>query len=293
MTAEKRAEKMFITDLDGTLFRSNHTFAQKDIQTLEDLKGMNIVRVIATGRSIYSLQRSINIKLPVDYLIFSTGAGIAEYPDPFDNILTKNSLSAAETQEAAFCLEDLGLDYMIQNLIPDNHKFSYRYKSKNNDDFITRLEFYKKHCSPVKGAISLIGESSQLLAIVPENKGDDMLGIIRERLHQFNVIKATSPFDGKTIWIEIFPKDTSKSSACSWLAGHLGISRANTIAIGNDYNDEDLLSWAGNAFVVDNAPETMKNCFHTVASNNDCGVTEAAKTGLDLLKPVTNKSVEY
>lgn len=275
-------EKMFITDLDGTLFRSDNTFSKKDIQTLETLKEMKVVRVIATGRSIFSLQRSVKIDLPVDYLIFSTGAGIAAYPDPFENILKKKSLTANETRYAAEFLESLGVDYMIQNIIPDNHIFSYSYKSKNNDDFKTRLKFYKNHCFPLKGNINQIGESSQLLVIVPKNKANEILEIIKEKLYHFNIIKATSPFDGKTIWIEIFPKGTSKSSASSWLASQLGICQKDTIAIGNDYNDEDLLAWAGNAFVVENAPQDMKNSFNIVASNNNCGVTEAAKTGFSI-----------
>ncbi len=81
------------------------------------------------------------------------------------------------------------------------------------------------------------------------------------------------------MWIEIFSRGTSKGNAVSWLSNYLGISRENTIAIGNDYNDEDLLSWVDRGFVVNNAPSDLKNRFHTVASNNNCGVTEAIKTG--------------
>jgi Cof subfamily protein (haloacid dehalogenase superfamily) len=272
--------KMMITDLDGTLFRSNHTFSKTDIQTLEDLKDAGVVRVLATGRSIFSIKRSITQKLPVDYLIFSTGAGIACYPEPLENILKSNSLSIDETKYIVAFLESLGVDYMIQNVIPDNHIFSYRHRSNNNIDFQTRLAFYKGYSSALD--FSNIRKSSQLLVIAPENKGNDIFEQIKEELHQFSVIKATSPFDGKTMWIEIFCRGTSKSNAVSWLSNHLGISRTNTIAIGNDYNDEDLLSWVDKGFVVNNAPSDLKNRFHTVASNNNCGVTEAIKTGFGI-----------
>jgi hypothetical protein len=46
--------------------------------------------------------------------------------------------------------------------------------------------------------------------------------------------------------------------------------------VGNDYNDLDLLEWAAHSFVVENAPDDMKNRFETVSSNNNGGVAEAA-----------------
>jgi hydroxymethylpyrimidine pyrophosphatase-like HAD family hydrolase len=45
--------------------------------------------------------------------------------------------------------------------------------------------------------------------------------------------------------------------------------------VGNDYNDLDLLEWAGSSFVVANAPPDLTDRFPTVASNDDCGVAEA------------------
>jgi len=36
----------------------------------------------------------------------------------------------------------------------------------------------------------------------------------------------------------------------------------------------DLLEWAAHSFVVDNAPEDMKNRFETVCSNDNGGVAE-------------------
>ena len=43
---------LFITDFDGTLLRTDRTLDEKDLETLEKLGRMNIVRVIATGRSL-------------------------------------------------------------------------------------------------------------------------------------------------------------------------------------------------------------------------------------------------
>jgi hydroxymethylpyrimidine pyrophosphatase-like HAD family hydrolase len=58
------------------------------------------------------------------------------------------------------------------------------------------------------------------------------------------------------------------------------MNRGNVLAIGNDYNDMDLLSWAKTSFVVSNAPAELKNLFPSVASHNECGFTHAVEKWL-------------
>ena len=273
---------MFITDLDGTLFRSDRCFSAHDVAMLEKLGHMGVTRVLATGRSIFSLERAISGPFPVDYLIFSTGLGIAHYPDPKTRILKSESLSAGETGHIVSVLENLSVDYMIQKPLPDNHVFSYRYAGNGNPDFFTRIAAYKHHCQPVSDNPKKFGPSSQVIVVVPGLNAVDIMDQIKEDLNDFNVIKTTSPFDGQTLWIEIFPLCVSKGKSAAWLAQTLGINRKHTVAVGNDYNDEDLLEWAENAFVVENGPDDLKKKFSVVSSNNNDGVSDAIKSGFYL-----------
>jgi hydroxymethylpyrimidine pyrophosphatase-like HAD family hydrolase len=81
-----------------------------------------------------------------------------------------------------------------------------------------------------------------------------------------SLIRATSPLDGHSIWIEAFAPDVSKSRAAAWIAHVRGMAQANTLAIGNDYNDWDLLRWVGRAAVVHDAPAAMRCEFASVTS---------------------------
>ena len=101
---------------------------------------------------------------------------------------------------------------------------------------------------------------------------------MREALPGLSVIQTTSPLDHTSTWIELFHPDVSKSSTAAWLAAELNVDPMDTMAIGNDYNDQDLLAWAADSFVVENAPSDLRARFQTVASNNDCGVAEAVAT---------------
>lgn len=270
---------LFITDFDGTLLRSDRTLADKDLETLQQLGDMNIVRVIATGRSLYSLNRAVDSSLPIDYIIFSTGAGVIKYPE--GDLLRKVDLDPDVVHSTIKTLMEEKLNFMVHRPVPDNHKFAYWSFRTDETDFFRRIELYKECSWPLDGDYNGFGPAAQLLAIVPKSRVTDLLDSLRNKLPQLTIIRTTSPLDGTSTWIELFHPDVSKSRAADWLADHLGIHREQTLSVGNDYNDLDLLEWADRRFVVDNAPQDLRDRFPAVSSNNHCGVTEAVKLWLE------------
>lgn len=265
---------LFIMDFDGTLLRSDRTIAAIDRAALAKLGELGIVRVIATGRSLFSFNTVAVADLPLDFVIFSTGAGVLQYTG--GDIVRKASLEPREVERASEILKAYRLDYMIHHAIPHNHKFAYFRSNSKNADFDRRLKIYSQHAEPLSEIANGFGPATQLLAVVPVRGGNAVLETIRRALPDYNVIQTTSPLDGESTWIEIFPATVSKSLTAAWLAGELGIDKQRAVSVGNDYNDLDLLEWTDRSYVVDNAPPDLKKRFTSVASNNDGGVAEAA-----------------
>jgi len=170
---------------------------------------------------------------------------------------------------------------MIHRAIPENHMFAYFRSGSKNDDFERRLNLYHQHAEPLADTLKGFNLATQLLAVVPAGDGKSVLAKIRGELPDFSVIQTTSPLDGISTWIEIFPKSVSKSLTAAWIADQLQIDRQRIVSVGNDYNDLDLLQWAHTSYVVDNAPADLKARFTSVASNNDGGVAEAARRWLE------------
>ncbi len=273
---------LFITDFDRTLLRNDKTIGSKDIKALEVLGRAGVIRAIATGRSLYSFEKAINLLgfsgdlrlFPVDYVIFSTGAGIMDYRTK--NIIRNISLDPDETAYVAGYFQGCRFDYMIHSPIPDTKNFVFKFHGDPNPDFFARIRLYNEFCSSLDdGSADHFGRSTEVLAIIPGSKARGVDEKIKKDLSGFSVIKATSPLDHKSVWIEVFPLSVSKSMASSWLAGKLGIKVENIVSIGNDYNDLDLLKWSGTGFVVDNAPDDLKREFNIVSSNNKNGVAQA------------------
>lgn len=279
-----KAKRLFVTDLDGTLLSDDRRIAPEDLAALAHLRQLGVLVAVATGRSDYSFARLIDqlaadpagpAHLPADYIIFSTGAGIMDYPG--QNLLQSFSLGPADVRLVAGVLDSLHLDYMIHQPVPDTRSFFYRLGGAgDNPDFERRLRLYNGHAAPLSpAALAANPGATQVLCIAGAEAGHRIAGQLAARLGQFSVIKATSPLDGHSIWIEIFAPAVSKSQAVKWLAGELGIARQQVCAVGNDYNDEDLLRWAGHGFAMANSPRSILACFPVVASNNHAGVSLA------------------
>lgn len=273
---------MFITDFDGTLLTDDRRIRGRDLDTLAGLRAAGVTTVIATGRSLYSFRRALKHMglgtkdLPLDYLIFSTGAGVMAWPG--DQLIRSCSIPRDGVLEIAACFDRLGYDYMIHKAIPDTSYFLFKFRSGDNPDFVRRLAMYSSFGTPLGMEDTMYGQATEVLAIVPSGLSRAQLDALRRELSGFSVIIATSPLDHKSLWIEVFPSGVSKSASAQWLALHLGVGRGRVTAVGNDYNDEDLLDWSGQGFLMDNSPDALKNKFLPSGSNNECGVSQAAKS---------------
>lgn len=274
----ERPGGLFVCDFDGTLLRSDRSFSNADMKALSRLGALGIIRVIATGRSIYSLNTIAISALPVDFIIFSSGAGVVQHPG--GHIIRKVSLETHEVDRAIAILQADDLDFMVHRPIPDNHVFAYFESTPANEDFKRRIALYSQFAFPLDENADGFGPATQLLAILPPGDSRPVLDDIRKKLPDFNIIQTTSPLDGQSIWIEVFPPNVSKSLAVAWLTAEFGLDSGQTLSIGNDYNDLDLLEWTASSFVVENAPDDLKNRFPVVASHNDSGVAEAVQRWL-------------
>ncbi len=266
-------KKIVVTDLDGTLLRSNKTVSDADLNTLIKLKESGFLRVIATGRSLFSAKKVLDTDFPIDYLIFSSGAGIMDWRNK--EIIKAQHLSVFEVEKVYNYLNSLDVDFTIQRKIPFNHEFLVIRKNRENPDLSRRMDIYKGFCREYHADSDKLEESCQFLLIVPEPQWNKIFNQIKKKFNDLKVIRATSPLNGKSVWVEIFPISVSKANASNWLAAKFQIEQKDSFAIGNDYNDLDLLNWSNHSLVVENAPLELKQSFKTTNSCDNNGFSNA------------------
>ena len=262
--------KIVFTDLDGTLLNSQSKCSEENLSALHSLSQKGIVRVAATGRNLFSVHKVLSMDFPVDYLIFSSGAGIMDWKHK--RILLSQSISSNTVAIISKKLKSSNLDFMIHYPIPENHYFVYHASGKDNPDFYRRIEIYKNFAEVMNFSPETFGSACQILAVIP--KDVSLFEKINYMFPHIQVIRATSPIDNHSIWIEIFPVGVSKGLAAEWLCNYLGINQKYSLSLGNDYNDIDMLEFTQHSYMVANSPDELKKNYKVCLDNNSNGFAE-------------------
>ncbi|GMQ76243.1 MAG: 5-amino-6-(5-phospho-D-ribitylamino)uracil phosphatase YwtE [Gammaproteobacteria bacterium] len=267
---------MVVTDLDGTLLDAQARLGSANRRALERLGETGSLRVVATGRSLHSAEQVLDAAFPIDYLVFSSGAGILEWRGR--ELLAAHEMRSEHARGALDLLLSKGLAFMVHLGIPDNHHFYFHRPpgrvAGENPDFDRRCQRYADFAQPLDGRDVEGLRVSQFLAIEAPGR-ESLYDALVTELDHLNVVLTTSPLDHRSRWIEIFPPAVSKSQAAEWLRARHGVAHHDVVAVGNDYNDRDLLEWARYSYVVANAAPSLKARYAVVASNDDQGFAEA------------------
>lgn len=263
--------KLVATDLDGTLLDDQQVVSPENMDVLHRLKEQEIVRVIATGRSYYSFKQVIPADFPIDYLAFSTGAGIMHWPGK--KLIYSRYLHAEKVEAIARLLSMEKIDFMIHHAIPNNHYFDYCRFGYHNPDFDRRCNHYGAFGTARNPSELNYFNATQILAVFPPEKLN-LFESTASAMKGVKVVKTTSPLDKTSFWMEIFPSEVSKGKAIEWLCDYEGIDVQNTLGVGNDFNDLDLLRSTKYSYVVENAALPLRQEFTPTVSNNDHGFAE-------------------
>ena len=266
--------KMVITDLDGTLLQSDHTISPKDSATLEKLGNSGVCRVAATGRNLYKVRLVLNESSPFDYVILSSGAGIMDWKT--QKMIRSLSIPFETTKEIVHFLINGNYNFKVSRELPDNHNFGW-WESYSCPE----LERYVEHHQKMGDAVRIDPEhlfgSSQLLMFF--ERESDQFELVKEKIRstfpELSLIKTSSPLDPGYIWMEIFPNGVSKAHGIEEICRITGIGRENTLGIGNDFNDLEMLDFTHHSYVVDNAPDELKSKYLVSLAHYEDGFSHA------------------
>jgi len=277
---------LLVTDLDGTLLDGDQRIGDASDAALRAIGERDVVRAVATGRSLHSVLRVLRTDAPIDYLIFSSGAGAVRFEaGALEQMLVSRSLDETSVRRAATECVTRGMNVLVHAAVPASHRFGYVRQHGDTDCLDGRIERYRPDARTLPldddGGVRWDGPACQVLALPAPGDPDAQHRALSDALPGLHVVRTTSPLDGRSLWLEVFPAGVSKASAAQWLAAHCGVEHRGTYAVGNDYNDADLLRWAQHAAVVDNAPADLRQRFDTVAGHDRDGVADAiARFGL-------------
>lgn len=269
MNIELKNTRLVVTDLDGTFLKNDRTISNKNLQALKLLGEKKIVRAVATGRNLKKVAEVLNNHVPFDYIVYSSGAGLYDWKEK-TNIYNQNISIETSAKLLQFFIERK-LNFHAFHPSPENHLHWYFRGENFCEEFERYFDFNRNFASELNVKQLPETELCQFLVIIKEDDKlfTEMKNEIESISSEIRVIRSSSPITKGFIWIEIFHHSVSKGNGVKHICELLNIDKSQTLGLGNDYNDIDLLEFTNYSFLTENAPVEIKHLFPNIVSNEN------------------------
>ncbi|MGI5875902.1 MAG: Cof-type HAD-IIB family hydrolase [Dethiobacteria bacterium] len=249
--------KLLALDLDDTLLNDEFIISARNIEAIQKVAKKGILPVIATGRMFCSAlpyARQLGVDLP---LITYHGALIKNAGN--EEILRHCTIPY---EMAAGIIRFGEKNKLHLNLYLDDRLFI--------EEESTESHYYQSIASiPVNpvGDLSVFlfnrqQEPTKITFINKEGYLSEIESLLRSIYPELSILQSRPYF------LEITHRDATKGQALNFLAKKENILPEQIIAIGDSYNDIDMLEFAGLGVAVGNAPEEVKKAADVITGLN-------------------------
>lgn len=251
--------KMLVLDLDATLLDDSGEIPKVNMDAIAKAHAMGVKVVLCSGRSNMSLKRFIDLlKIRQGGYAIAFNGGYIYKTDTkevisehlLDDEYAREIIQKCRTYDAnimMYCRERLWIDRCTQKI--EDYATRSRLVPVFVDNLITAT------VEPVSKVL-IMGKNRVLKTVeadFKESNWEDKVGIV---------------FSANNL-LEFSPYGIDKGTAVKELAEHIGISCDEIIAVGDNYNDEELIKVAGIGVAVKNAEQDIKAIADYVTENDN------------------------
>jgi Cof subfamily protein (haloacid dehalogenase superfamily) len=255
--------KLIALDVDGTLLNDDHQLSEQTKRTIRKVNEAGCGIVLCTGRgpaSTWPILEELGLQ---GIMITHNGALTVRSED--SEVLHQYPIGQAQLQPLVSYCRERGIHFdlctpfhLYVESLEDGMLETYRkfFVEPQLTSDITRVSE-----SAVKFTVS--GETTMLDRVEQEWRETGIY-------HPFRMIRSGDRF------IDIISPEATKGNALKQLAAAWSISREQIVAIGNYFNDVEMIEYAGLGIAMGNSPEGVKQAADAVTgSNNEDGVHSA------------------
>ena len=260
-------------DIDGTLLDSNGLMPDANCTAIHQAVDAGVHVALATGRS-YPFARPVAQRLPQSIsLIVSNGAveramdGATFVRRLLDRGMARQVLDTTRRHRHATALVfDRDFDRQVVYETMDwEHPGRQRYWSRNHSHIAQSI--------PLEDA--LIEDPIQVMY----NGGVEEMRALFDGLRadvSGCSIQLTEYVHRDFSLVDVTSVDATKGRALAWRAEQLGVARDEVMAIGDNFNDAEMLEFAGHPVVMGNAVEGLRSRgWHVTGHQDEAGVAQA------------------
>ncbi|WP_100372858.1 Cof-type HAD-IIB family hydrolase [Bacillus sp. FJAT-45037] len=270
--------KMIVLDLDDTLLRDDHTISERTKEALMKAQEKDVKVVLASGRPTYGMvdiAKQLELAKYGSYILAFNGAKVINCKtneEMYSSMLSPQQLHDLYRLSKR---EEVGIHtYMGDEIVTEtNNKFTEIEGDITGMSVIEVESFIDSVDEPCVKAL-MVGEPDQLIHV--EKK------LQEELAGQLSVMRS------KPYFLEFTEAGVTKGASLDSLIQSLGIKREEVIAMGDSYNDQTMIEFAGLGVAMGNAPDDIKAIAnHVTETNMNDGVAKVVEEFV-LKQVVTN-----
>ena len=265
--------ELITSDIDETLVDDTKNVPEINRKAIATAENQGIKVMLATGRGPYELNQipdQAGVIRDDRYIICCNGAITLRAKDrvivdsmPLEFEYAKNVFEYAYKNNLQFFVYTLDRKYAI-NLDPIEESNEYTNETRVEEIDGNNIDFLKDEI---------------LLKALIKNNDIDFLHSLEVDIAKITDYSCEIAYSSD-MYMEINAKNVNKATALKKVCGSYGIDMANTLVIGDNYNDVAMIEAAGIGVAVANAHLQVKEVadFVTTATNNEGAVAEAIET---------------
>jgi hypothetical protein len=278
--------KLLALDLDGTTLNSSGEVSSANREAIRATEERGVLVTIATGRRFRDAQ-PLGLDLGLNAPLVTHNGALLKYAESQETIAC-SLLSTEASLEIVRVGKDYGGDALVSTDPHGRGTLLYDRVSEHN----LPLKKYLRWSETLHGGeigrqgvehvplLEDILHEHEIVHISFSGGCDAMSAMLsvlnRELGNTVTLLTTVYPQLDFTL-IDILPPDASKGHGVGKLAEIHGLAPENVMAIGDNFNDLEMLEYAGTAVVMGNAdPQLLeRDEFYTTLSNDESGVAAA------------------
>jgi Cof subfamily protein (haloacid dehalogenase superfamily) len=277
--------KLLALDLDGTLLNSRGAIPEANKQAIQKAEAQGVLVTIVTGRRFRDA-RPVALELDLNAPLISHNGALTKFADtletvsasilPNETILEILNVGKSFGADAMLSCDPRGKGVLLYDRVSEENlplqkylAWSRRLHGDDADKAVLHVRSLKDVLGDYETVhVSFSGSCAPMaeLEMILQN----------ELAQKVNVLTTRYPSMNFTL-IDILPPDASKGIGLEKLMLFENLAPQNVMAIGDNFNDLEMLEFAGTPVLMGNAaPELLERAgFHETLSNDENGVALA------------------
>ena len=272
-------------DLDGTLLNSRGHISERNRLAIDNAREQGVRVALVTGRRFRD-SRPVALELGLDVPLISHNGALTKHAETLETVAVlplplaaaREALRVGRAAGADALLSDdhEGLGVLVYDHIRSENSPAHKYISwarrihgeeegANAVKQVASLEDYLDH-DPIH--LSFSGACEEM---------DQLEELLKSELGSSVKLLSTKYPEQDFTLLDIVNPAASKGAGVAAAAAELPATRDEIMAIGDNFNDLEMLLFAGVGVVMANAPPTLREIagLHPTASNREDGVALA------------------